>query len=49
MSATFDANGNRILSVTRREAAGGNGDVTDVADVETAEKIIQVRILAWMH
>lgn len=36
-SAAFDANGNRILKVSRREATGA-----DVADVETAERVIQV-------
>ena len=36
-SSAFDANGNRILKVSRREAGG-----TDVADVETAERVIQV-------
>ena len=38
-SSAFDANGNRILKVVRREANGA-----DVADVETAERIIQVFI-----
>ena len=36
-SSAFDANGNRILRVSRREANGA-----DVADVETAERVIQV-------
>ena len=36
-SPAFDANGNRILKITRREAGGA-----DVADVETAERVIQV-------
>ena len=36
-SSAFDANGNRILKVSRRDTGG-----TDVADVETAEKVIQV-------
>ena len=36
-SPAFDANGNRILKVSRRDTGG-----TDVADVETAEKVIQV-------
>ena len=39
-SSAFDANGNRILKVSRREAGG-----TDVADVETAERIIQVTVV----
>ena len=39
-SAAFDANGNRILKVSRREATGA-----DVADVETAERVIQVTSL----
>ena len=38
-SSAFDANGNRILRVSRREANGA-----DVADVETAERVIQVNI-----
>ena len=37
-SPAYDANGNRILKITRREAGGA-----DVADVETAERVIQVR------
>ena len=40
-SSAFDANGNRILRVSRREANGA-----DVADVETAERVIQVNILS---
>ena len=41
-SPAFDANGNRILKITRREAGGA-----DVADVETAERVIQVRTIKY--
>ena len=41
-SPAYDANGNRILKITRREAGGA-----DVADVETAERVIQVRTIKY--
>ena len=43
-SPAFDANGNRILKITRREAGGA-----DVADVETAERVIQVMYYLVLH
>ena len=43
-SPAFDANGNRILKITRREAGGA-----DVADVETAERVIQVMYYLELH
>ena len=43
-SPAFDANGNRILKITRREAGGA-----DVADVETAERVIQVIYYLVLH